>query len=179
VESNRTMWGSVKTSTLRWVHIAVVGVVASHIVVRCASVGHKGGSVGWDAIRDWRKRTMTSVVVRFPDAPHGPSTSWVPPGVSPSPNSPSNLCRTTINRPHPSGEGRGGCGWDPYCGCWGAGALVVKPTSLRRGQELMAGLLCVVGRKWSYRGRWWWWRNEPKSTVMRLMLALNSARPSR
>jgi len=24
-------------------------------------------------------------------------------------------------RPHPSGEGRGDCGWDPYCGCWGVG----------------------------------------------------------
>jgi len=24
-------------------------------------------------------------------------------------------------RPHPSGEGRGNCGWDPYCGCWGVG----------------------------------------------------------
>ena len=50
------------------------------------------------------------------------------------------------------------------------GALVVEPTSLRRGEGLMAGLWRVVGREWRCRGgRWWWW-NEPTSTVMRLML---------
>ena len=34
--------------------------------------------VGWDGMRDWRKPTTMKVVVRFPDAPHGPPTSWVP-----------------------------------------------------------------------------------------------------
>ena len=47
-------------------------------------------SVGWDGMRDWGKRAMTNVVVRFRDAPHGLPTSWVPPDVSPSPNHPSN-----------------------------------------------------------------------------------------
>ena len=36
-----------------------------------------------------------------------------------------------------------------------AGALVVEPTSLRGGEGLAAGLLCAVGRELG--GRGWWW----------------------
>ena len=42
----------------------------------------------------------------FRDTPHGPPTSWVPPMFL----SPPIHRRTTTNRPHPFGKGRGGCG---------------------------------------------------------------------
>ena len=66
------------------------------------------------------------------------------------------------------------------------GVLVVEPTSLSRGEGLVAGWLRVVA------GELWWQgggkgdgggggmrENEPKSTIMRLMAVLNSAPPLR
>ena len=64
--------------------------------------------------------------------------------------------------------------------------LMVEPTSLSRGEGLVAGWLRVVV------GELWWQgggkgdgggggmrENEPKSTIMRLMAVLNSAPPLR
>jgi len=66
------------------------------------------------------------------------------------------------------------------------GVSMVEPTSLNRGEGLVAEWLRVVS------GELWWQgggegdsggggmrENEPKSTVMRLMAALNSAPPPR
>ena len=51
--------------------------------------------------------------------------------------------------------------------------LVIEPTSLMRGEGLVSGLSGLVRRvSRGCRGvedGWWWWRNEPISTVMQLM----------
>jgi hypothetical protein len=64
----------------------------------------------------------------FRNAPVGPPISWVPPGISLPPKSPPEFFRRAIlRRPHPSGKGRCGCGWILE-------ALIVVPTSLKRGE---------------------------------------------
>ena len=80
-------------------------------------------------------------MVHFPDAPHGLPTSWVPPGVSPSPNPPSNLRRTAINRPHPFGKG-GRLWYDLASEV--SGGVINGPTSLMRGEGHLGGLFRVV-----------------------------------
>ena len=69
---------------------------------------------------------------------------------------------------------------------WAARMLVVEPTSLNRGEGLMAGLFGVVegpgqwGRGGVLRGKGgggWMRANEQRSTVMQLMWASNSDRP--
>jgi hypothetical protein len=61
--------------------------------------------VAGEGRRNGRKRATTFVVARFRDALLGPPTSWVPPRVSPPPTP------CWLTSPHPSEEGRGGCGW--------------------------------------------------------------------
>ena len=106
-------------------------------------------SMGWGE-RDGRKQTMTEVIVRFGDVPPGPPTSWVPPCLSPSPVPASS----ELKWPTSLWKGEG---WlRLILTCEGAVALVVKLTSLNRGEGIMAGFLgMVVGElRW---GRWWWW----------------------
>jgi hypothetical protein len=93
---------------LGWVRIVVVGVVASHVVVRYAGVGHKGsqwGGMGWN--EGLAKTNHDESRGSFSRRTAWASHFLGPPGVSPSSNPPSNLRRTTINRPHPFGKGMG------------------------------------------------------------------------
>jgi len=53
------------------------------------------------------------------------------------------------------------------------GAFSIRPTSIKRGEGLLAGWLHVVGRELSWRGRRWWYEDEP---VTRLMSNSSSAR---
>jgi hypothetical protein len=97
------------------------------------------------------------------------------------------LHRARLSRPHPSGKGRGRCG----CACVSelTGVLVVEPTSLNRGEGLVAGLsVCGCERSGVVRGKVWgrWWRRKEKeertsqtSTVMGLMLRLKLRSPSK
>ena len=101
--------------------------------------------------RNWGKRTTMKVVVRFWDALDGPSTLWVPPRVSPSPipsSSPSLIPPSSEYEPaHIPLEREG------RVGAVRAGALLVGPTSLNRGEGLLAGSKREGRRKG---GRWWW-----------------------
>jgi hypothetical protein len=74
-------------------------------------------------------------VVRFCDAPDGPPIPWVPPRVPPSPIPPSR----ELELPTSLWKGEGQLGFDPVLG-----VLEIGPTSLKRGEGLRAGLLCVV-----------------------------------
>src|SRR6266567_3637093 len=73
---------------------------------RRVGVGRSGRQWGGGK-KEGRKRATTKVMARFRDAPAGPPISWVPPCVSP----PYPLVERDCTGPHPSGEGRGGCGW--------------------------------------------------------------------
>ena len=53
-------------------------------------------------------------------------------------------------RPHPCRKGRGGCGGG------NPGMFVSEPTSLRRGEGLVAMFLHVAGTELRYRGGGWW-----------------------
>ena len=80
---------------------------------------------------------MTKVVVRFRDIPPGPPTSWVPPRVLRSPNAPSS----NDEPPTSLGKGRGGCDGVGISGR--IQAFGFEPTSLKRGEGLVSGLLRV------------------------------------
>jgi hypothetical protein len=51
--------------------------------------------------------------------------------------------RTSINRPHPFGKGRGG--YSSSLASEGAMAVSIEPTSLERGEGLVGGSTCDVG----------------------------------
>ena len=117
---------------------------------------------------DEKKRATTSVIAHFCDALDGPPTFWVPPCVSLPPIPPSSKYVPA----HIPLE-RGGAGADVV---WFVhpGVLMVEPTSLNRGERLMARLLRVVAGE-----LWWQGGGEGSgggggmraiSTVMRLML---------
>ena len=91
---------------------------------------------------DRTKRTTINIVVRFRDAQAGPPTSWVPPGVYPSPNPASS----EIKQPTSLWKGRQGCSM-----AWVAerGVVVVfGPTSLKRGEGPLSRLSGMVEPKW-------------------------------
>ena len=135
---------------------------------RC--VGFDTLGVGWGLGEEMmrKKRATTSVIARFCDTLDGPPTCWVPPCVSLPPIPPSSKYVPA----HIPLE-RGGVGADVV---WFVrpGVLMVEPTSLNRGERLVAGLLRVVAGEL-------WWRDGGEgsgggggmraiSTVMRLML---------
>ena len=87
-------------------------------------------------------------MAHFCDVLHGPPTSWVSPSFSLArPHSPSPNPLSNENEPPPS-LGEGQCGW---LRVELAGVLVIKPTSLDRGEGLVVSLLCVVE---GAEGRW-------------------------
>ena len=51
--------------------------------------------------------------------------------------------RASINRPHPFGKGRGGCG--SILACEGVAAASIEPTSLKGGEGLTVGSIGHVG----------------------------------
>jgi hypothetical protein len=74
-----------------------------------------------------KKEKNGKVVVRFHDIPSGPPIAWVP---------------------------------LVFMGSvflYLLGALSIRLTSLKRGEELLLGWLHAVGRELSWRGRRWWW----------------------
>jgi len=84
-----------------------------------------------------------------------------------------------MSRPHPFE--RGGAGTVAVHAAHPR-VLMVEPISLNRGEGLISGLFCVVQPKlwWQEHGGGGGTReNEPKSTVMWLMLNSNSARHER
>ena len=109
-------------------------------------------SVGW--MRGRIKRTATFLAVRIRDVPSISPSSWVPlPFLLP------NFLRwACINRPHPSGKGRGGVVGFACRARWSVSDL------LREGRGSW-----VSGRAkfwWWRRGRWWGWdegegQNQP------------------
>ena len=76
-------------------------------------------------------------MVRFRDIPPGPPTSWVPPRVLRSPNAPSS----NDEPPTSLGKGRGRCDRVGISGR--IQAFGFEPTSLKRGEGLVSGLLRV------------------------------------
>ena len=55
---------------------------------------------------------------------------------------PRTLRRSRLTRPHPIGKGRGG--WGCNLACEGPEAVLMKPTSLNRGEGLVYVLICDV-----------------------------------
>jgi len=113
------------------------------------------------------KRATTSVMARFCDALDGPPTCWVPPCVSPPPI-PSSSEYVPAHIPFE----RGGAGAAAVRSAH-PGVLVVEPTSLNRGEGLVAGWLWVVVGELGWPGQGGGGggmsEDEPTSTVMRLM----------
>ena len=96
---------------------------------------------------DRRKRTTIFIVVRFKDAAAGPPTSWVPPGVYPSPNTASS----EIESPTSLWKGRGGC---CVVRVSERGApFVFGPTSLKRGEGPLSGLSRMVETEMGGKGK--------------------------
>jgi hypothetical protein len=94
------------------------------------------------------------------------------------------LRRARLSRPHPFGKGRGG--WGCILASEGAEAVLKEPTSLNRGEGLVAGLTGEVGGvEGEGEGEGGGevvveeGENEQISTVMGLMSVSNSAPPHR
>jgi len=87
------------------------------------------------------------------------------------------------SRPHPFRKGRGGCAC--VLASEGDEAVLIEPTSLNRGEGLVARLAGEVGGVESKGkgevggGSGGSSRERKKSIVMRLMVVSNSARPHR
>jgi hypothetical protein len=100
-----------------------------------------------------RKRTTIFIAVRSRNALIGPPTSWVPPSVSLSPNS----TWSENDLPTALWKGEGRVRLEFVCLRW-VGVLMTGPTSLKRGEGLLARLSRVIESEGGWRGRrWWWW----------------------
>ena len=108
--------------------------------------------------------------------PYFTTHPWDSRFTSPSRHAPPRIFRRArLSRPHPFGKGRGGCGCHLRAS-WGAEGWAHIP-HIKGG--LVAGPLRVVGVGVARMVVVVNWDDEPKSTVMRLMAALNSASPQR
>jgi hypothetical protein len=151
----------------------VVVVAAFVVVVVAAVVGVKGNQ--WGGMKNGRKRTTTFRRGSFRDALDGPPNSWVPPRVS--------ITRSFADLPNspPPSSGykpahipleRGGAGVAAICSAH-PGVLVIEPTSLMRGEGLVAGWLGTVasdcGGELVAKADGGGGGMRPISTVMRLM----------
>jgi hypothetical protein len=94
----------------------------------------KGGKMGENGPRNLSWPVFVTYFMGLP----------VLPRVFPSPITPSS-------HPHPCGKG---CGWHPFCAC---GGLAFGPTSLKGGEGLQVGWMCVVETVLRWRRRGWWW----------------------
>jgi hypothetical protein len=84
------------------------------------------------------------VIVLPSGFPHRQRYGFCPCGcLPPSPDPPSSEPSSETNGPHPFGKGRGGLGCN--LACEGAEGVLKEPTSLIRGEGLVAVLICEVG----------------------------------